>query len=131
MDISKESGERGEAGERGPKGDHGQPGVRGATGATGATAYFRRSQTLVLFGFIVLAFVLLAWRTEINANNLLNQQHNGCLIRKESVLKFNRQQVELTKIEQRNKFINEDIRQARIKVYQEGALVVPDCESIK
>lgn len=72
-----DTGDRGIAGERGPKGDHGQHGEKGLTGLTGPTGapgtsapYLRRNQTLAIFGFIVLAFLLLAYRSESNANHI-------------------------------------------------------------
>lgn len=65
-------------GERGPTGDHGQRGDVGQTGAVGPAGktglagrnVLTREQTLALFGFLVFAFVLLAYRSEYNADNI-------------------------------------------------------------
>lgn len=68
-------------GERGPTGDHGQDGrvgptgIPGKTGATGATGkpgkdILSKTQTLVGFCFIVFCFLILAYRSETNANHI-------------------------------------------------------------
>jgi len=80
-------------GERGPTGDHGQdgqegkqgvagrtgvPGETGDTGDTGAPGepghdgkdVLTKTQTLALFLFIVVAFLALAYRSEMNAINI-------------------------------------------------------------
>lgn len=86
MRSNRDRGDRGIAGERGPKGDHGQVGERGKTGNTGEAGadgipYLGRKQTLFLFGFVVLAFVLLAARTEINARHIKQGVYQDCLTR--------------------------------------------------
>lgn len=85
--------ERGDRGERGPKGDHGQhgeagcEGKQGATGATGApgapAAYLSRNRTLALFAFVVLAFLLLAVRSEIHTRDIREGVYENCLTRAE------------------------------------------------
>lgn len=65
------SGVAGQRGERGPKGDHGQDGARGPAGHVGLDSpYLGKAKTLVLFTFVVLAFVLLAYRSEMVSSNL-------------------------------------------------------------
>ncbi len=88
-----ESGDRGIAGERGPKGDHGQHGEKGEIGTTGVAGpigrtgptspYLGRTQTLVIFAFIVLGFVLLAFRTEATADRAQQGVYQACLARAE------------------------------------------------
>jgi hypothetical protein len=55
-------------GERGRTGDHGQRGETGATGDRGRS--FSRTQVLVMFLFMVVAFTLLAVRSEHNADRI-------------------------------------------------------------
>lgn len=71
------SGERGVAGERGPQGDDGRSGQAGAAGAD--SHYLDRKKTLALFGFIVLAFVLLAYRTEVNSRDIQKAVYEVCI----------------------------------------------------
>ena len=82
-----DKGERGVAGERGMKGDHGQDGETGATGRRGPQGdpapYLDRRKTLALFAFVVLAFTLLAARSEINANDIRRGVYENCLTRAE------------------------------------------------
>jgi len=44
----------------------GPQGERGERGRPGESAYLTRPQTLTLFAFVIMCFVLLAWRTEVN-----------------------------------------------------------------
>ena len=92
-------GDRGVQGERGERGDHGQHGEKGDTGSTGSTGstgasgpigrtgptspYLGRNQTLVIFAFIVVAFVLLAYRTELNTDRLDRNVYEACVERSE------------------------------------------------
>jgi hypothetical protein len=66
-------------GERGPKGDHGQQGEHGETGITGRQGEkgvgFSRTQVAVMFLFVVLAFMVLALRTEHNAGRIDVLEH--------------------------------------------------------
>lgn len=69
-------------GERGPTGDHGQDGQKGQAGSTGATGAqgeqgvgFSKSQTLVLFLFVVAVAVVLGLRTEHNAGRMDVLEH--------------------------------------------------------
>jgi len=83
-------------GERGQKGDHGQHGEKGDKGSTGAVGpsgpigrtgptspYLGRNQTLVIFAFIVVAFVLLAYRTEIITDRIEQDVFQACAERAE------------------------------------------------
>ncbi len=83
-----ESGDQGVAGERGQKGEHGSIGPTGLSGRIGPkgepgaeSLYLGKKQTLILFTFIVFAFVLLAARSEINANNNRQGVYENCLTR--------------------------------------------------
>lgn len=55
--------------ERGPRGDHGQVGERGPQGEVGPQA-LTKWQTLALFGFVVLAFIVLAFRSEMQTEEI-------------------------------------------------------------
>ncbi len=91
-----QSGDRGVTGERGPKGDHGQHGEKGDKGGAGpagpcgpigrtgpTSPYLGRRQTLVIFAFIVVGFVLLAYRTEVAADQGQRSIYEACLARAE------------------------------------------------
>ncbi|HXH36913.1 MAG TPA: collagen-like protein [Plantibacter sp.] len=71
--------------ERGGRGIQGERGERGATGPAGVTGagapYLGRSQTLALFAFVVVAFLLLAYRTEVNTSNIRQGVHEACMQR--------------------------------------------------
>lgn len=75
-----DKGERGVAGERGAKGDHGQDGKKGVQGEPGVAApYLDRKKTLALFAFVVLAFVVLAVRTESNTQDIQKGVYEVCI----------------------------------------------------
>lgn len=61
-------GERGRTGDHGQTGQTGERGVPGARGARGES--FSKGQVLAMFLFVVLAFVVLAARTEYNAGKI-------------------------------------------------------------
>lgn len=82
---------------------------------------------------IVLIFALayLIQQQQRRLEYLINDQaaytQRMCESRKVNTLKSNSNWEALAVIERRNKFIDEDIRQARLKVYENAKLVVPDC----
>lgn len=91
-----QSGDRGVTGERGMKGDHGQHGEKGDTGKTGCAGptgpigktgptspYLGRTKTLVIFAFIVVGFLLLAYRTEVAVDRGQRGVYEACLARAE------------------------------------------------
>ncbi len=128
--------------ERGPTGDHGQDGSPGAVGPIGADgpSVLTRVQTLAMFLFIVSAFVLLAWRSEINANNIKNnnneqleqQQYRQCQERNENIDRSNDLYEGLIWIERKNPFATQSKEalatiQNRIQLYEQNMLVPSDC----
>ncbi len=74
---SGDLGQNGQVGKRGVKGRTGMTGKPGLTGEKGDPA-LSRSQTLVMFLFIVVAFILLAYRTEINSDRISNNTRLIC-----------------------------------------------------
>ncbi len=74
------SGERGVEGRTGERGSEGRRGTTGKTGQTGEKGEptLSRSQTISMFLFVVAAFILLAWRTEINADRIGNNTRLIC-----------------------------------------------------
>ncbi len=95
-----------------------------------------RRRLMVLAGFTLLAFLLLAYRSEegarrINANakRISNTQQVTCMSGLEILIKFNRQQDVLIGIEKTNQFINDKVRQARITAYKDARIEpLPICE---
>lgn len=72
----------GEHGEHSHEAMQGEPGPRGLTGKTGVgSPYLSRSRTLALFVFVVVAFVLLAVRSEINVVNIRQGVYENCITR--------------------------------------------------
>lgn len=64
-------GKAGKSGERGPKGDHGQQGEVGVQGVQGQRGIsFSKTQVLVGFLFVVLAFAYIANRSVGNADRI-------------------------------------------------------------
>ncbi len=61
----------GRAGTEGRVGLAGETGKTGPTGVKGAPV-LSRMQTLTMFLFIVSAFILIAWRSEVNADRISN-----------------------------------------------------------
>lgn len=117
--------------ERGPQGERGE---RGRT----TTPYLERNKVIALFAFIVLAFVLLAYRTEVNdkdndtnTERIMRNQHMSCQDSLSILLKFNEQQRANTEIEKANPFINDEVREQRLKAYAAAILPLPDCKAIQ
>lgn len=68
---------------RGPKGEPGPKGNPGPKGEPGTPVPLGRTQTLILFAFVVLAFVLLALRTEDTGERAQRGVYEACLARVE------------------------------------------------
>ncbi len=93
--------------------------MQGTEGRAGEDAsYLGRVPTLTLFAFIVVAFVLLAYRTEIANDQVIKVQRDACESSLEISRQFNREQESLIEIEERNLSVPKNIRDDRIKVYQ-------------
>ena len=90
----------------------------------------------VLFAFVVFAFVLLSWRTEINANEtsqnaerILKTQQITCESSREILRKYNQQQDDLIAVELANQGVDPVTSAGRIKAYREGRIdPLPICE---
>ncbi len=68
--------------------ERGRQGERGRTGAAGSPP-LSRTKTLAMFVFVVLAFVLLAYRTEVNFNNNNNDTHRACIQSNRTIVAVN------------------------------------------
>lgn len=102
--------------------------------ASQARARANKVRLLTLAGFTVLVMLLLAGllqQQQTKLEHLVEQQAEVtrmmCEQRKANTIKTNDNWDKLAVIEQRNKFIDDDIRQARLKVYREAKLIVPTC----
>lgn len=128
-------GATGRSGERGKQGDHGQDGQDGKTGPALLTRY----QTAVTIIFILFMFLLLAWRSEVNAGHIRDGVHQAernrydeCLGRNANLVKLNALYSGLVKIERKNPFVNQSAAaaktvQRRIDLYTSNKLTVVDC----
>ena len=70
-------GERGKTGDTGQAGQIGRVGEAGPIGPRGATGFTRR-QVLALFLFLAFALTLLAYRSEVNANQIEENLKVSC-----------------------------------------------------
>ena len=104
-----------------------------------------RHRQNVIFFFVVFAFVLLAWRSEINADKIFK---NGMLISKQQQLfeeqrvrscvgslviiqKYNALQDTQIQLEMNNKFIDDNLRKQRIAAYRAAKVTpLPTCENL-
>lgn len=78
--------------------------------------------------FALFAFLLVAWRTEVANNGVMKTQRDACGSNLEISRKFNRGQDALIAIERRNFTVPQQIRNDRIKVYQEVRILpLPIC----
>ncbi len=142
------SGQRGYVGERGRDGQTGGTGVPGQTGRTGDTgqtgqmgpSVLSRTQTLAMFLFVVIAFTLLAYRSEVNADNikenntkqLEQDQYSQCLNRNENIERSNNLYEGLIWIERKNPFASQSKEafatiQSRIQLYEQNMLIPLEC----
>lgn len=65
-----DAGKMGRTGETGRTGKAGNAGLAGAQGRPGRNAVFGTGRILSLFGFIVVAFLVLAVRSEVNSDDI-------------------------------------------------------------
>lgn len=134
----------GECGSQGDHGQHGDTGATGATGKAGATgqagprgAGFSRPQTLAIAGFVLLAFLLLSWRSEINASDIRRNSAADLIARCEASVavldRINNQLTDLVAIDQ--SLIDDEPERPRaasirlrIEAYRSGIQPVPNCD---
>lgn len=125
------AGAAGAAGGGGAAGAQGDQGVQGFVGAPGKDSpVIGRTQVLVLFAFMVFAFVLLAIRSEANASNIRGIQHDACIASRVILTQFNEQQENLARLDRDNPVAKDDVQgqklqAARIAVYQSAKISVP------
>ena len=99
-------------------------------------ARFNRARLYVLAAFVLVAMFagagLLQYQQNVLADLIEDQAQLTramCLQRQVNTLKSNEAWVALAMIETRNKFIDDDIRSARLAVYENALLIVPDCKA--
>lgn len=79
---------------------------------------------VALFVFVMVAFVLLAWRTEVNAYRIVMERWQSCQGGVAIVQRFNQQQQDLADIE-RSQTVRPDLAKRRIEVYERGVVPLP------
>ncbi len=112
------------------------------TAAAQRKAEVGRKRTLILTAFVLFAFLLLAWRSEVNADRISDgnaritatqaritaTQQDSCISGLEIIKRFNMQQDELAAIERASPFDDEATRLARVQAYEDGrAIPLPIC----
>jgi adenylate kinase family enzyme len=93
-----------------------------------------RIRTTIVFVFTVVAFLVLAGllqRQQLELQRATERDrveaHAQCEQRRANTIKVNDTWTALQQIEQRNRFIDDSIRFARIAAYQNAKLTVPTC----
>jgi hypothetical protein len=131
-------GDHGEMGETGGAGEQGMPGGLGATGERGERgrrgASLSAMQVLVLFVSVVAVSVLLAFRSETNANNIKANtrsiaiaQYETCVASTAIYSRINDADTALADIE-RTQITNPTLAQKRIDAYLSArVLPLPTC----
>lgn len=103
--------------------------------AAQAKADTTRKRTLALTCFVLFAFLLLAWRSEVNSGRI-NDSNRAITVTQRAtcesglaiITKFNAQQDILADIERTNQFIDDPLREARIKAYEDVRVIpLPIC----
>lgn len=81
----------------------------------------------VVAGFTLLCFLLLAYRTEVNADAIKRSQRLSCMSGVQIIAQFNRQQETLADIE-RSQTLLPELRDRRIAAYTNGRIIpLPVC----
>lgn len=131
-----DTGMSGDPGERGKQGDHGQAGEIGMQGEPGPSQTMR---LLVLYFVMLIVFILLAIRSEINtreiedqSEEIRNTQFLICEARNLNVERTNTLYTGLIKVEQKNRVSTQSPResqtiQKRIDLYKAEALIPAKC----
>ncbi len=96
-----------------------------------------RKRMTVIAGFVVFAFLLLSWRSEVNADRIhrngeriSDTQQITCESTREVLRKYNQQQDDLIAIERGNTTDPAAIRNARIRAYEVGRIdPLPICDN--
>jgi hypothetical protein len=107
-----------------------------ASEARGATL---RKRQYVVVSFVLFAFMLLAWRSEVNASRIdrntdriTETQIRSCESGREILRNFNDFQDEQIRIERSNPFIDDTIRNQRIAAYQRAKIdPLPVCTNMR
>lgn len=82
----------------------------------------------ILAAFVVLAFLLLAWRTERNQDRIAQDAKASCARSIAIITEFNALQDRLIEVERTNTAIDPRIRDARIAAYESGRILpLPTC----
>ena len=126
------AGEQGRTGPDGPTGVQGRRGHQGVVGLRGRTGNaLSKQQNLVMFLFVVMAFILLAVFNQNTADKLSADIAMQCQQRTVNVLKQNANWDAMAEIEKHNQFIDERIRAQRLQLYSKAKLTVPTCGEAK
>ncbi len=127
-----ERGAQGDAGHPGHEGQRGMQGVQGAPGVQGVRGVTSRSfgrGMLFIFAFVVVSWLLMAYRVEVQDNNLARYQYEQCQARKANVARTNIYYEGLIRIEQRNPFRQTSPQTIadRIALFRAAKLTPPEC----
>jgi hypothetical protein len=116
------SGIRGLKGEKGDlsssKGERGQQGYRGRQGKAGRQ--YTYIQLLIMPVFIVLAFALLTWRTEVNNNAIKKDLYVQCLQTNTDTVNVNAAWDNLATIEKNNPTIDPTLKAQQEAAYAQA-----------
>jgi hypothetical protein len=93
-----------------------------------ARARANQRRIYIIGAFVVLALLALAFNLQRQQTALGETQRLMCAQRQANIIKANSNWDALTEIERRNKFIDADVRNARLRVFANAKLIVPDCK---
>lgn len=90
-----------------------------------------RRRLWVLGAFVLFAFLVLSWRSEIQSDQNSATQRASCASGLIVLRQFNAQQEALIAIERTNPFVDDVVRAARIKAYEDARIrPLPVCEGV-
>lgn len=117
--------------QRGNQGEQGERGPRGGVGPAAPTLKITDHRLLFGFAAILAIFGLLAWRSEVNADNIREAEHRTsvlaykvCTTRNVNVTRANAFYQKMAALEAKNKFIDAKFRAERVTLYR-GLVYVP------
>lgn len=94
-----------------------------------ARAKAGRRRVIILFVVMVLLFLTLAYLLQLQQQQLKAYVRQQCIQRQINTNRTNQIWADLGKIEEKNTFIDNNIRQQRLSVYRNAKLDVPVCPS--
>lgn len=124
-----DTGQRGQVGQTGATGKHGTRGDKGETGEA-----FTRGQTLFLAVFVVVAFIIVAYRSEVNSRSIArdDREHHAAAVKVCELTNDNSRAINtlldgiINSIES-SPMLSAKEKKQRIDFYEASRLKIADC----